>query len=85
MQTWRCKKYIEKNATRYKALKIWPIHIVSHKRTIYLRSLISIIFLIFAVKCLLKVSDFLKYFILGSKNGNIETPYIVRVVLTAER
>ena len=69
--------------TKYKALKIWPIHIVSQTETISVRVLMSIIFLIFPVNCLFKVRDFWKYLILGSKNGKTETPYIVRLVLTA--
>ena len=48
----------EKNATRYNALKIWPIHIVSHTQTLSVRVLISIIFLIFPLHCLFKVKDF---------------------------
>ena len=48
----------EKNVNRYKALKIWPIHMVSQTQTISVRVSISIIFLIFLVNCLFKLKDF---------------------------
>ena len=75
----------EKKATRYNALKICPIHIVSQTKTISVRVLISIIFLIFAANFLLRIKDFWKYFILGSKNENTERPCIARLVFIAER
>ena len=47
----------EKKAIKYSALKICPIHIVSHMSTILLSRFTSMIFLIFAVNFLFKARD----------------------------
>ena len=74
----------EKYAVRYKALKICPIHIVSHTTTIACNKGMSMIFFNVGAYGLLSLSDRWKYAILGSKNAIVGSPYRDRFALTAD-
>ena len=75
----------EKNAVKYKALKICPIHMVSQILVIEASNGISIIFFTTGANVLCNDNDFWKYMILGSWNEYSGRPYRAKLAFTADR